>query len=448
MQAIDVLLIDTEGFDYEILKRFDFDRVRPKVIIYECVHLSGEDQRGAVSRLASYGYKSAVYGLDTWSINPGELITDEYSAMMPIWEWIVDSELGRRPLLATRAIRKLVRGVDRRRARPEARFDLTADERSYLTNGYDARTPLPSGAEETLCPDSTRLLELRRAYGSLDLPAISHHMWTPERVSQHVKLPYFRGDNLYLWHYPEHPRAMALTLFVFMRYIESRGGGPLLERMNEDGAFGCWTTDIHGYGKVSRDLLDSMNEILFLQRQLGVLDRPGLRVLDIGAGYGRLAHRMATLHSSLADYCCVDAVPESTFLSEYYLGFREVVPPARVVPLDRVEHELTPGSFDIAVNIHSFSECTLTAIQWWLALVAQLDIPHLFVVPNEFEGIISREVDGSYHDALPAFAAAGYRPVHVERAIADPAVREAVRINDNFYLFARIPEADGQRPLA
>jgi hypothetical protein len=158
-------------------------------------------------------------------------------------------------------------------------------------------------------------------------------------------------------------------------------------------------------------------------------------MLDIGAGYGRLAHRMATLHPSLADYCCVDAVPESTFLSEYYLGFRGATPPTRVVGLHEVQSLLQPGSFDLAVNIHSFSECTLAAIEWWLGQVARLEIPHLFVIPNEFEGIISREVGGGYHDALPAFEAAGYKPATVERVIADPAIRELTRINDNFYLF-------------
>lgn len=449
VNAIDVLLIDTEGYDYEILKRVDFKRVRPKVIIYESVHLSGDDRRESTARLASFGYDSIDYGMDTWSLNPRALTDAERRAMMPIWEWIVAAERRGGPLAPTRAVRKLVRTLSPApaRAQPDElaqRFPLTDSDRSYLAKGYDERTPLPAGAAETLTQDNARLMQLCRVYAGLNLPAAQHHMWKPERVSQHVQLRYFRGDNLYLWHYPEHPRAMSLTLFVYMRYLESRGGRLLLDRISEDGAFGCWTTEVEGYGKISRDLLDSVNEILFLQRHLEVLDRPGLRMLDIGAGYGRLAHRMATLHPSLGDYCCVDAVPESTFLSEYYLGFRGKMPPARVVPLDEVQSVLKPGSFDLAMNIHSFSECTLAAIQWWLGLVARLEIPHLFVVPNEYEGIISREQDGSWHDALPSFEVAGYRPVVIERVIADPAVRELTRINDNFYLFERF--GDGMAP--
>jgi SAM-dependent methyltransferase len=363
---------------------------------------------------------------------------------MPIWDWIEKTQADEGRLLATRAVRKLARTVGRGKGKPAAldhaeRFALTEEEQHYFDNGYDVRTPLPDGAVESLQQDSARLVELRRAYAGLDLTSMGHHLWAPERVSENVTLPYFRGDNLYVWQYPEHPRAMALTLFVYMRYVESRGGRPLLDRLSEDGAFGCWTTEVDGYGKISRDLLDSVNELLFLQRQLRILDRPGLRVLDIGAGYGRLAHRLSTLHPSLDDYSCVDAVPESTFLSEYYLRFRGVAPPARVVPLHRLTQDLDSGSFDLAVNIHSFSECTLAAIEWWLALCARLEVPHLFVVPNEYEGIISREVGGGYLDALPAFEAAGYRPTHVERVISDPAVREMVRIHDNFYLFERVP---------
>ena len=107
-------------------------------------------------------------------------------------------------------------------------------------------------------------------------------------------------------------------------------------------------------------------------------------MLDIGAGYGRLAHRMVGAHGErVADYCCVDAVPESTFVSEYYLRHRGVVPPVRVVSLGSVERELEPRSFDLAVNVHSFPEMPYAAIQWWVELLARLEVPALLIVPNE-----------------------------------------------------------------
>ena len=148
----------------------------------------------------------------------------------------------------------------------------------------------------------------------------------------------------------------------------------LLDRLDEDGAFGCWTFRYPGHPLYSRDLLESVNEINFLERELSLSARASLSVLDIGAGYGRLAHRMTRRRRNLADYCCVDAIPDSTFLCDYYLGHRG----ARL-PLGRCRStssaRLRPRSFDLAVNIHSFPECTLEAVAWWLQLVAQLEIP-------------------------------------------------------------------------
>ena len=56
-----------------------------------------------------------------------------------------------------------------------------------------------------------------------------------------------------------------------------------------------------------------------------------LRLLDIGAGYGRLAHRLAESVPA-TEIMCTDAVPASTFLSEFYLRFRGVDNRATAVP--------------------------------------------------------------------------------------------------------------------
>jgi putative sugar O-methyltransferase len=334
-----------------------------------------------------------------------------------------------------RTARRVLGGSPANGAHATFPFAVTDEERRYLESNCDDRTPLPPGAANYLSADNPRLLELQRRYASLDLPALSHHLWNADRVAHNVDLRYFRGDNLYVWHYPEHPRAMALKLFLYMRHLEEQGGRELLDGLAEDGAFGCWTTEVSGYGKVSRDLLDSVNETLFLDRHLGLLTRPNLRVLDIGAGYGRLGHRLAEAAPGLVDYCCVDAVPESTFLANFYLNFRGSSPPARAVALDEVP-DLQPGAFELAINVHSFSECTIEAIRWWIGQLRRLEVPKLFVVPNEADGIVSRELDGSYHSVLPALEAAGYVQIAKERAISDRATRDALMLNENFYLFS------------
>jgi SAM-dependent methyltransferase len=314
---------------------------------------------------------------------------------------------------------------------------LTKEDRRYLTSLYDASVPLPDGAADDLSADSPRLRELRDAYAALDLPVVvDQSRWSAERVKGFLDLRYFRGETLFYWHYRELPRISRLKYFAFMRYVRDRDPDDLLTKLGEDGAFGCWTFSYPGYGRFSRDLLESVNEIAFLERELRLSAGERFSVLDIGAGYGRLAHRMCQAHPQLGDYCCVDAIPESTFVSEYYLRHRGCVPPARVVPLHLVEDELEPG-FDLAVNIHSFSECTYAAVAWWVELLERLQVPRVLLIPNEPEELLTLEADGSRRDFAPLLEAAGYELVKREPVVEDPAVRELLPLEDRFHLFER-----------
>lgn len=295
---------------------------------------------------------------------------------------------------------------------------------------------LPAGAEQYLRADNPRLVELRAGYARLDWPVCQHSRWRDDTVKGWLNLKYFRGDNIVMWHHREGDNYARLFYFVYLRYLLEMGGRLLVEALGEDGSFGSFVYEFAGLPPCSRDLLDSANELLFLDKQLSMMSRARLRVLDIGAGYGRLAHRAAQCVGGLADYCCVDAVPESTFLCEYYTRFRKVAPPARVVPLPEVP-SLTPGQFDLAINVHSFSECTFEAVQWWMQEVARLEVPHLFVVPNEPSRFLTTEVDWSRRDYLPILEAAGYSLVAEVPAIGDASVRDALGVFDRFCLFER-----------
>jgi putative sugar O-methyltransferase len=321
-----------------------------------------------------------------------------------------------------------------RPAHPE--LVITAEDEAYLTAPFDPTVPLPDSAQ-TLRGTAPRLTELRRRYAELDLPPLAASRWRPDAVDAFLDHRYFRGDSLITWHYRELPRATRLKYFLYAQYVRERDELGLLDRLVEDGAFGCWTFDYPGHPRYSRDLIESVNELSFLQRELGIAQRERLSVLDIGAGYGRLAHRMTSALPNLSDYCCVDAVPESTVLCEYYLAHRGCTPPARVLALDELSANLTRGSFDLAVNVHSFPECTYAAVCWWLELIADLRVPHLLIVPNEPGRLETLEADGSRRDFAPAIAHAGYEPARVEPVITDPAVAELVRVCDEFHLFRR-----------
>jgi SAM-dependent methyltransferase len=320
---------------------------------------------------------------------------------------------------------------------PESKLlEITDEDRRWLSAKYDDRVPLPEGAERELSEDSPRLRELREAYAALDLPVGDRSRWREEAVESFLDLGYFRGDTLITWHYRELPRITRLKYFLHTLYVGGRDELGLLSRLEEDGAFGCWTFDYPGYGRVSRDLLQSVNELSFLERRLGLSRRPGISVLDVGAGYGRLAHRMTEAFGNVEDYCCVDAIPESTFLCEYYLRYRGAVPPARVVSLDRIDAELAPGHFDLAVAIHIFSECTLAAIEWWVARLRALGVPRLLVVPREPTELLSVEHDWTRRDYAPVLERAGYRLEVREPVVDDPAFAQQLELEDHFHLFA------------
>jgi FkbM family methyltransferase len=61
----DVLMIDTEGYDYEILKSYPFDEFKPSLIIYEHRHLSKKDYKESMGYLRGFGYKLYAFECDT-----------------------------------------------------------------------------------------------------------------------------------------------------------------------------------------------------------------------------------------------------------------------------------------------------------------------------------------------------------------------------------------------
>ena len=237
-------------------------------------------------------------------------------------------------------------------------------------------------------------------------------------------LQYFRGDNAYVWQYRgvqrlEMVEIKYLLAAYYVRTIDRLG---LLDKLEEDPLFGIYTFDVNGR-PVSRDLLDSILEIYFLERNLKISGMRSLRVLDIGAGYGRLAHRTAKALPGLEQYYCTDAIAVSTFLSEYYVRFRAVADKVTVVPFDEIEKTLKDHPVDLAVNVHSFSECTVEAITWWISLLAKHRVRYLFLVPNDKPDLLSRETNGTCVKFQPMLENNGYLLKITEPKYLDPSVQ-------------------------
>jgi hypothetical protein len=268
---------------------------------------------------------------------------------------------------------------------------------------------LPEGASEYLRQDNPRLIELRKRYAAVLHDGAARSAWSPDHVASGVDLRQFRGDSAFVWQ----SRTDGLREVNYaLATLHCRGIDrlKLLDALGEDGLFGAVSFEIDGK-RVTRDLLDVVCELNFLDEALGIAGRRGA-VLDVGAGYGRLAYGFARAFPRAVRTLCADAIPEATFLSEYYLRFRRVEDVASVVPLDEIEAVLARTPVFLATNIHSFSEIPLRSIRWWLALLARHRIRHLMIVPNSDEdagmSLRSLEADGTRLDAGRVLEDHGY----------------------------------------
>lgn len=312
---------------------------------------------------------------------------------------------------------------------------LTTEEERYLRPSHRTDAPLPQEAQEVLRPDHPELESLRRRYAATRLPVVAHSIWSARNLARDLDLRYFRGDNPYVWQYRTLRGDAAIRYHLYLREAERLDALGLLQVLKEDGAFGCWTFDYMRREKVSRDLLDSVLEINFLDRHLGLSKKAGFSVVDVGAGYGRLAHRMVSAMPNLTRYYCLDAIAESTYLCNYYLRFRDCGERASAIPLDQIEELVPRTSLDVAVNIHSFSECTLDAIRWWVGWLSSRGVQYLLIVPNDPHRLLSKETDGTRLDFAPVLAEAGYRLKLKQPVLEDADVRELVGVGDHFFLY-------------
>jgi hypothetical protein len=293
------------------------------------------------------------------------------------------------------------------------------------------RGPLPEGAAAWLRADNPRLAELRQRYRAADPLATTPSVWTEARVSGDDLL-YFRGDNAYVWQV-RGPNGNILS--YALAYYAAKAGDEegLLDRLGEDDLFGIHVFKIDGR-PVSRDLLDSAREIRFLKRHAGLGAGP-CNILDIGAGYGRLAYRLHQATGEGVRIFATDAYAPSTFLCEYYLRFRGAER-AAAVPLDEVDALLAGTRIDLALNVHSFSECTSEAVAWWMEKLAGHGVAKLMVVPNEGTIGIAGRIDDC-QGLAPLFARFGYRQVVCEPRYADPVVQNHYIDPAHLYLFER-----------
>lgn len=64
LERVDVVQIDTEGYDWEIIKLIDLDYYRPTVLMFEQLHLSKAEQAAAYAHMRGHGFEVYADGMD------------------------------------------------------------------------------------------------------------------------------------------------------------------------------------------------------------------------------------------------------------------------------------------------------------------------------------------------------------------------------------------------
>lgn len=70
IEKVDLLVVDVEGLDFEVLKQFDFDRYKPKVVLCEEINLPGRKRNLCQKFLRAQGYTVLHYWGDLLAYLP------------------------------------------------------------------------------------------------------------------------------------------------------------------------------------------------------------------------------------------------------------------------------------------------------------------------------------------------------------------------------------------
>jgi len=92
--------------------------------------------------------------------------------------------------------------------------------------------------------------------------------------------------------------------------------------------------------------------------------------------------------------------------------------------LDEIEKILGEQTIHLAINIHSFSECDLKAIEWWVRLLGKRRVKNLMIAPNRSTSGGERLLTNDEQDFLPILDRYGYRLVANEPKYLDTVVQE------------------------
>ncbi len=198
-----------------------------------------------------------------------------------------------------------------------------------------------------------------------ELPALA--MWTAWQDKVKAVLPFYARSPVYV----DQAQVSAQDLRAVVSALDPVYDLPGRTRDLPHGA----SAFLSSWGPVTRQWVDGNVEIDFLARHVPVMAHQD--VLDIGAGYGRLA---VMLEPHVLSYTCVDAVPISVQVCRDYCAL--YAPSVRVLDIEQFVDAMPTLRPTLAVNVHSWNECSRAQISRWLDVLDDLAVPHLCTVAH------------------------------------------------------------------
>jgi FkbM family methyltransferase len=97
IERVDLVLVDTEGYDWEIIRNIDLAASKPRLVVYEHFHLSREDRAACRAHLGDFGYETMEEGFDTFclDVSVADRLTDLWKGLRPAVRGVAASDEAR-----------------------------------------------------------------------------------------------------------------------------------------------------------------------------------------------------------------------------------------------------------------------------------------------------------------------------------------------------------------
>jgi FkbM family methyltransferase len=97
LETVDLVLIDTEGHDWEIIRHIDLAAHRPRLLVYEHYHLAAADRAACRGHLEAAGFTTMEEGLETFCLRPEpDELTRTFQGLAPYVAGVSAEEDGTR----------------------------------------------------------------------------------------------------------------------------------------------------------------------------------------------------------------------------------------------------------------------------------------------------------------------------------------------------------------